>query len=130
MLRSLPVKLITHNTGSVNSIANVIYLAGERRYACKTSSFMFHGVGFEISQADRLEEKNLIERLDNLRNDQGLIEQIINKRAHIGAEKVKSLFLQAAFISAPEAKKFGIVHQIRDTKVPDGAPFLQLVFKR
>ena len=32
-LRSLPVKIVTHNVGSVNSIGNVVFLAGEERYA-------------------------------------------------------------------------------------------------
>ena len=46
MLMGLPVKVITHNTGTVNSIGNVVFLAGAERYAAKISSFMFHGVGF------------------------------------------------------------------------------------
>ncbi len=40
----VPYKLITHNVGNVDSIGNVIFLAAEERYACSTSTFMFHGV--------------------------------------------------------------------------------------
>src|SRR5712691_3344892 len=43
-LRSLPVKLITHNIGNVDSIANIIFLAGQERLAVPHSTFMFHGV--------------------------------------------------------------------------------------
>src|SRR5690348_15092335 len=42
-LRALPVKLITHNIGNVDSIANIIFLAGEERLAVPHSTFMFHG---------------------------------------------------------------------------------------
>jgi ATP-dependent Clp protease protease subunit len=129
-LRALPISLTTHNVGNVNSIGNVIYLAGERRRACATSSFMFHGVGFDILQPTRWEEKNLMERLDNLRNDQGLIADIISSRTNIDPEETNRLFLSAAFLRAEEAKAKGIVHDIVDAQVPEGAPFLQLVFQR
>ena len=36
-LRALPVKIIMHNTGSIDSIATVIFLAASERYACSHS---------------------------------------------------------------------------------------------
>ncbi len=128
MLMGLPVKVITHNTGTVNSIGNVIFLAGAERYAAKISSFMFHGVGFDI-QNQRFEEKMLVERLDSLKNDQNLIADIIIQRTKIRSEEVKDLFLRAGFLRANEAKARGIIDDIRQVKVPKGAPFLQLVFQ-
>ena len=127
-LMALPVKVITYNTGTVNSIGNVVFLAGAERYAAKISSFMFHGVGFDV-QNQRFEEKMLIERLDSLRSDQNLIADIIVQRTKIRANEVKDLFLQAAFLRASEAKDRGIIDDIRQVKVPKGATFLQLVFK-
>ena len=56
VLRGLPFTLVTHNAGSVNSIGNAIFLAGERRYACPHSTFMFHGVGFDVTNQQRFEE--------------------------------------------------------------------------
>ncbi len=44
VLRGLPFELITHNVGNVDSIGNVIFLAGTKRYAAPNSTFMFHGV--------------------------------------------------------------------------------------
>src|SRR5258705_13380029 len=44
-LRAMPFNLVTHNVGGVNSIGNVIFLAGAERYACPNATFMFHGVG-------------------------------------------------------------------------------------
>ena len=46
MLKSMPFKLITHNVASVDSVGNVVFLAGDERYACANATFMFHGVGF------------------------------------------------------------------------------------
>jgi len=128
-LRALPVELTTHNTGQVNSIGNVIYLAGEIRYACPVSSFMFHGVGFDIEKT-RLEEKHLVEKLDSLRSDQGLLTDIIDERTDINAQEAGDLFLHMAFMNPQEAQSRGFVHEIRDPQVPQGARFLQLVFGR
>ena len=128
-LRAMPINLTTYNVGSVNSIANVIYLAGERRYACTGSSFMFHGVGVKVTEGSRLEEKNLVENLDHIRNDQGVIGQIISDRSNINPEEVANLFLRAAFMKSEEAKEYGIVHEIRNPDIPEGAPFFQLVFQ-
>jgi ATP-dependent protease ClpP protease subunit len=129
-LRGLPIRLTTYNLGSVNSIGNVIYLAGERRYACPTSSFMFHGVGFDVRETRRFEEKELLEHLEGIRSDQGLIARVIVERTNIDAEEARRLFLRAAFVGAEEAQAKGIVHEIRAMKVPEGAAFLQLVFER
>lgn len=128
LLRSLPIKVITYNVGSVNSIGNVIFLAGEERYAAPTSSFMFHGVGFDI-QNQRFEEKDVRERLESLKNDQKLISDVIADRTNIDAEETHKLFLEAAFLRADDAITKGIIHDVTDIKVPNGAPFVQFVFK-
>src|SRR3990172_7553264 len=45
-LMSLQTKLtITmHNTGTIDSIANVIFAGGQNRFAAPNASFLFHGV--------------------------------------------------------------------------------------
>jgi ATP-dependent protease ClpP protease subunit len=128
LLRALPTRLITYNVGTVDSIGNVVFLAGDDRYAAQTSSFMFHGVGFDV-QNTRFEKKTLTERLDSLQNDQSLISDIIIQRTNINAQEAEALFLQAAFIRADDAKARGIINDIRDVQVPQGAPFIQLVFQ-
>jgi len=47
VLRALPVKLITHNIGNIDSVANIIFLAGEERFAVPHATFMFHGCYLE-----------------------------------------------------------------------------------
>ena len=48
VLRSLPIKLVTYN-GNVDSIATIIFLAGDERIAVPHATFMFHGVAFDWS---------------------------------------------------------------------------------
>ena len=131
VLRGLPFKLTTYNVGSVNSIGNVVFLAGDERYAVPDSTFMFHGVGFDVTQGARLEEKFLRERLDSIQADQNKIASIINERASFPDEQeVASLFLQAATKDAAYARKRGIINDIRKLEIPLGAPVVPLVFQR
>lgn len=130
-LRGMPFKLITHNTGSVNSIGNVLFLAGEKRYACPHATFMFHGVGFDVKGGTRLEEKFLRERLDSIGADQQRIAAVIRERANFpNAKDIGDLFLEAVTKDAAYAKQHGIVDDVRDVEIPKGATILQLVFQR
>jgi ATP-dependent Clp protease protease subunit len=41
-LRKLPIKIVMYNGGAVASIAVMLYLSGEERYASETARFMVH----------------------------------------------------------------------------------------
>jgi len=128
-LRALPVKIITHNVGSVDSIGNVVFLAGEERYACTNATFMFHGVGFDVQHQTRFEEKVLRERLDSLLADQRKIGNVIASRTKLTSEEVADSFLEAKTRDPDYALDKGIIHGVRDAEIPSGAQIHQLVFK-
>jgi ATP-dependent protease ClpP protease subunit len=130
VLRAMPFKLTTHNTGSVNSIGNAVFLAGDVRRACPHSTFMFHGVGFDLNGQVRLEEKLLRERLDGIVADQKQIGAVIEERTKLGPGEVGALFLEAQTKDAEYAVSTGIVDEISDIKIPAGSPVLSLVFNR
>ena len=70
VLRALPASVLTHNIGNVDSIGNAVFLAGERRIACPHSTFMFHGVAFDMPAGARADERFLKERLAAIGADQ------------------------------------------------------------
>ncbi|MHB8651343.1 MAG: ATP-dependent Clp protease proteolytic subunit [Gaiellaceae bacterium] len=129
VLRGLPFKLVTHNVGNVDSIGNAVFLAGDERFACPHSTFMFHGVGFE-GTGDRLEEKLLRERLDGLMSDQKRIGNIIDERTSLEGDQIEALFREAQTKDATYAVGVGIVHEIKDVEIPPGSPVVSLVFQR
>src|ERR1700733_1141954 len=45
------VRITMHNTGMINSIANVIFIAGQKRYAAPNAAFLFHGVKSNLNGA-------------------------------------------------------------------------------
>src|SRR5258706_6072718 len=121
ILRGLPVELITHNVGNVDSIGNAVFLAGKKRYACKHSTFMFHGVGFDIkNQTMRLEEKNLRESLASLLSDQKRIGSIITERSQITEDDASALFREAQTTDAAFAVSIGMIHEITDVQLAFG----------
>lgn len=129
-LRALPVKLTTHNMGNVDSIGNAVFLAGEERYACAHSTFMFHGVAWGTPAAAQFEEKVTRERLDSLQADQRRIGSVIEERTKLKGKAVADLFLEAQTKDAAYAVSNGIVNEIRDVKIPVGATIVSLVFQR
>lgn len=128
--RALPFKLITWNMGNVDSIGNVIFLAGAERYACPLSTFMFHGVGFDVGGGLRMEEPFLRERLDTIEADHKRIGSIIGRYSALDEGDVVNLFEKASTKDAPWAESVGIINAIREPQIPAGVPVHSLVFQR
>jgi len=130
VLMGMPFDLTTHNVGNVDSIGNAVFLAGNKRYACPHSTFMFHGVGFDTKGLPRLEEKLLRERLDSILSDQRRIGNIITERTNLEQKVVEGLFTEANTKDATFAVSNGIINEIKDVQIPSGSSVISLVFQR
>nr|WP_272537527.1 MULTISPECIES: ATP-dependent Clp protease proteolytic subunit [unclassified Providencia] len=65
-LKSLPIKVRTHNISNVESIANIIFLAGSERTANPESRFLIHPLAWSFSgQVDHYRLRELVKCLDN-----------------------------------------------------------------
>jgi ATP-dependent protease ClpP protease subunit len=125
-IRGLPFPKTMHNTGNVDSIGNAIFLAADTRYACPHSTFMFHGVAFQIQNA-KLEEKNFREMLAGILSDQKRIADIMVLRTGITMNQARKLFREASTKDAAHALASGLVGDIRDVQIPAGADIVSLV---
>jgi ATP-dependent protease ClpP protease subunit len=130
VLRGLPIKLVTHNAGNVDSIGTVVFLAGEERFACPHSTFMLHGVALSTQSPASFFERNLAEKLASVQADQARIKGVYTERASITAEQAETYFLSETTLNASEAVNRGLVHEVRQISIPAGSPVLQLVFNR
>jgi ATP-dependent Clp protease protease subunit len=130
VLQGVPFELTTHNVGNVDSIGNVIFLAGSERYATAQATFMFHGVGFNTVPGQRMEEKTLREWLDSIQADHKRIGAILADKTKLTEAEVATLFLEAQTKDADWAVGRGLVHEIRHVQISPGAPVLSLVFQR
>jgi ATP-dependent protease ClpP protease subunit len=127
VLRGMPFRLVTHNVGTVASIGNVIFLAGEHRVACPDSTFWFHGVTYTTG-GETFDEKGLRDRTDSVLEDQDRIAAILEERTTLTAEQLRPMFLEAATKAPTAALDSGIVHEIAAVEIPHGAPVVALVF--
>lgn len=126
LLRAMPFTLVTHNVGNVDSIGNAVFLAGERRYACAHSTFMFHGVSYH--GGGPFSEQRLKERLESVLADQTRLAGIIAERTVLTPDQIEPLFRDEQTRDAAYAVDHGFVHEIRDVEIPPGARLVSLVF--
>ena len=127
-IRALPIPITMYNIGNVNSIGNLVFQAGNRRIAAPESSFMFHGVGFDVKN-ERLELSHLQDKMQSLKNDESLILDIMVKRTGMSREEVEGLFREMAFLNAKESLDRGISDEITEIQLTSGVPIQQLVFE-
>jgi ATP-dependent Clp protease, protease subunit len=120
-LKSLPCKLIMHNIGSVDSIATIIFLSGEERYANPNSSFLFHGILTHFSAQTAMTMYQLKERLSGLEVDQNKISNTITGLTKISQSELDDLFLQGDVKSPEFALEKGFIHEIKEMKLPKDA---------
>ena len=129
LLRGMPFELTTHNTGDVGSIANLLYLAGETRLTVRHGVFNFHGVGFDMKDGQRLEEKDIMEKLNGLHKDQDRIGNVFVERTRLTQEEARQLFAQASTKDANWAVDKGFSTTIGDVSVPPGAKVFNIGHK-
>lgn len=131
VLRALPFKLVTHNVGNVDSIGNVVFLAGEDRYAAQHSTFMFHGCAAGLQPGTTaIDSKQLRDLLGSIDADELRIASIVEQRSKLTQAQIQAFFREAHTMNAAEAVSSGIVDEIRDVQVPPGSPVVTLVFQR
>jgi ATP-dependent protease ClpP protease subunit len=124
-LRGLPADIITHNTGCIDSIANVIFLAGSKRLACPISTFLFHGIYWDFSDAVELWRPQLMEITTSLQAAENKMRDIIVHRSNLSKEDVDAFFAEGATKDAAFALSKGIISAIDDVNIPQGAHIVQ-----
>ena len=129
VLKALPFELHIYNVGNIDSIGNVIFQAGSKRFASPQSTFLFHGVGAPPT-TDFTTELALTERLNGVKADQERITEILESRTTMPHAEIDDLFLRSKTKNAPQALSDGIVDEIKDPQVPTGVEVIALAFPR
>jgi len=119
-LRGIPAKVVTHNFGSVDSIGVVIYCAGSERRSVPHARFLLHGVSAGFQQNERLEEKQLEERLKGLQIDLRNIGRVIAAHSGKSDGEVYQAMLDRTTLDPDEARKWGLVQTIQADLVQEG----------
>jgi ATP-dependent protease ClpP protease subunit len=125
-LRSLGIPLVSHNTGTVESSAVLLYLAADVRLAAPHARFLFHTFQWTFG-SETVRHPTLRENIASLDFDAQRYRNIFNERTE-GAERpgevFKALDMDGFFIAAPAAAiTGGLCSGIAEPAVPAGAVF-------
>lgn len=114
-LKSLPVTVRTHNISNVESIANIVFLAGSERFANQLSRFLLHPLlwGFATPAADHARLREYGKCLDN--DLDRFVETFnIDIGTHIGWA---SLIADSTILDANKALEHGIINSIKTARL-------------
>jgi ATP-dependent Clp protease protease subunit len=125
-LKGIPAEVVTHNFGSVDSIGVVIYAAGSRRLSVPHARFLLHGVQSQFPAGAALKEPQLEERLKSMRIDIENIAGVISSTVSKPESEVAQMMIERTTLSPEEALQFGLVHEIEEQLIPDGASLVTI----
>jgi len=125
-LRAIPIKVTTYNIGSVDSIANIIFLAGQERVATPNSTFLFHGTKWGFASATELTKYQLAEIVDSLNAEDKRMVDVMTSHTKLTATEVGEFFIQGATKDSSFALDKGVVTRVEDISIPAGALIVQV----
>ncbi|HHJ1297135.1 ATP-dependent Clp protease proteolytic subunit [Pseudomonas sp. P1B16] len=117
-LRALPIPLHTHNLGTVESMGNILFLAGEHRTACAFSKFLFHP--FHWTLHGSVDHARMAEYAMSLDYDLRLYAQIVAERTQGSAEVLdvpRYLMAYPRILGPEEALENGLIHAIDEMPI-------------
>jgi len=129
-LKGLPATITTHNFGSVDSIGIVLYCGGSERLSVPQARFLLHGVSTSFRQNERLEEKQLEERLKGLRIDIQNIAKVIAANTGRSVQEVMNVMLERTTLNPEEAQSWGLVHSIKSELFEAGSEVVSIQAKQ
>jgi ATP-dependent Clp protease protease subunit len=124
-LKGLPVSIITHNFGSVDSIGVVLFCGGSKRLSVPQARFLLHGVSASFRN-ERLEEPQLEERLKGLKIDVENIAKVVAANTGKTVDDVTKAMLERTTLNPEEAKSWGLVHDIKSELFEAGCEVISI----
>lgn len=127
-LKALPCRITMHNIGAIDSIATVIFMAGDQRHAAPGTSFLFHGVTTMFHNGAALAHANLLEILSNLQQDEAKIAAVLSANSTLTVEELTNLFRQGESKDLTFAIEKGLIHTISNPSIPADAKMVSCNF--
>jgi len=127
-INALAVDVTMHNTGSIDSIASVVFLAGSKRLAAKNASFLIYGIQCNFNHPISLTIPQLQENINRAKRDESKISNIYSERTSMSEEEITGFFREGDSKDLDFALEKGIISEISDPAIPKNAPFINFAF--
>jgi ATP-dependent Clp protease protease subunit len=123
-LNHVPIRFVMYNAGAVASIAVILFLGGERRYASDTARFMVHKSHASAAPGARPDALKII--VEGLRADDARTEQILRSHVAFTPEHWAVHEYSDLHLTAREAREVGLIDEVADFSPPRGAHLINI----
>jgi ATP-dependent Clp protease, protease subunit len=125
ILRTVPAEITTYNVGNIDSAAMLIFCAGKYRYSFPSPTrFLIHSNALVLGAAVPLDYTFLDAQLQQIKSLNQMIVQVIAANSNKKQAEIEGLLTGQTILSADEAKRWGIVQEIRTNFMEPGAVFV------
>jgi ATP-dependent protease ClpP protease subunit len=125
-LKGIPLEIVTHNFGSVDSIGVVLFCAGTRRRSVPYARFTLHSGSVVFEQALQMDEPELDEQIKTLRVEMANVAGIVAETTGRPVAEVMAAMQRCTVLTAPEAQAWGLVHDISSTLLEPGSTLISI----
>jgi len=125
-IKVLPVTVVTHNIGQIDSIAGTVFASGSPRYATPNSTFLFHGVSMNFEKISFIESQ-LEEQYKSVKRSREHITATFATYTGLSVADAEALMVSGSTIlTATEALGKSIINEVRDAKIPTGSQIISI----
>jgi ATP-dependent protease ClpP protease subunit len=125
-LKGMPIEVITHNFGSVDSSAGVIYCAGSKRYSSPDARFLIHPLTWTYSDTTTLYEEQMEENLKSFRIDSENVVGVLVTATGKKEEEIVQDMKNRKHLNPDQAKNYGLVHEIKENLIEKGTAIFKI----
>lgn len=125
-LKGLPVDVVTHNFGIVDSIGVVLFCGGKTRLCVPEARFLLHGVQVSFPPGVGLEQKQVEEALKGMKIDAENISKVIAANSNKSAKEISSAMRDRTTLSPNQAESWGLVHDIKSKLFTQDAEMISI----
>lgn len=129
-IKALPLDVVMHSTGSIDSCALLIFLAGTKRLAPSNSSFLIHGVTWGFQADTTLTRASWAEQETQWSISEKKFIGIVLENTTLTEKEIRDLLDGGKVIVPQFALEKGIIHEIGEVKIPQGSLIIPLTTPR
>ena len=121
------VEIIVHNIGSVDSIALVPFMAGDKRYSNPHTSFLLHEMTWTLNSATYTDAQ-LLDYIQRNKINSQKTSKIISSKSSLTEKQVINLYKKGESKDETFAKNKELVHDVKILEIPKDSFYYSLEF--
>lgn len=117
-LKAMNVEITIHNTGSIESVAVIVFFAGNNRYVSEQSRFLIHEPVRKFFANETLTAARLSELTQQLINDEKILSDLMEQNTSASKGTISRWFRKAKVIDSKTAIANSFASDIVEFRIP------------